>query len=159
MGPSPNYIGDGHNELQLRMQSSISLYATKNFLGCPSRNLHPPSHNHSEMGSNYSSCLCTNFQPLKISNVPYDVPSKPSTSTLNPMPHPCCTLAHQTPLLSVSLFAEPSKVLLIMLNARSLASKLSALRRFVQNHPYDIMLFSKTWLTGYTTLNQIFLSG
>lgn len=63
-----------------------------------------PSHNSSKMASNHSPCLCENFQHPAIPNFPYDVPCKPSTLHVNPLPPPYCTSSHQAdPRLLASL--------------------------------------------------------
>lgn len=47
---------------------------------------------------------------------------------------------------------------LILINSRSLPSKIGTFRYFRRNHSWAIILITETWLTGYTWLNQLFLS-
>lgn len=123
---------------------------------------HPIIISQSKIASSYSPPLYTDVQPLKIPNVPHDVPSKPSTSTVNPPINSRCTSANQAQLPSVSLLNKSfsiectSKVSPILLSARSLLSKISTLRRFLQCQPYDITRVTETCLTGYTLKPNIF---
>lgn len=50
-----------------------------------------------------------------------------------------------------------TKVILTRLNARSLLNKTGTLKRFLQSHSSDIILLTKTWLTGYPSIIQTVL--
>lgn len=47
----------------------------------------------------------------------------------------------------------------ILLNAQSVISKIESSKHFVENHSYDIILITETWVTGYISISQMFPSG
>lgn len=116
------------------------------------------------MATGYSPCFYTDVQPPIILNVPYDIPSKPSRSTLNPSPSPHYTSAQPATLPIVGLHTKPfsldrtPKSPLILLQARSLLSKFNPVTRFAQYHFYDIILRTRFGWRD-TPKNQTFLSG
>lgn len=76
-----------------------------------------------------------------------------------------CSSAYRTTFLNVGFHTESFslhqnfKVYLVLLNARSLTSKIGNLGRFLQSHSYEFILVSATRLTGYIIINQVLLSG
>lgn len=119
----------------------------------------------SKVASRHSICFCTNVQTPKILNVLYDVPSKSTESSLYPPPASHCTSAHQAVLPTVGIPTKPisfdctSSLSLIPLYTRYLLIKISTLRCLIQNHSYDLIVITETWLTEYPPLNQTLLSG
>lgn len=113
-----------------------------------------PSDNQWKTTFNHSPCFYTIVQPAIIPNVPYDFILLP--------PARCASANSAFPI--VRLPTRPlsprctTKLSLILLTELALPSEISTLRYFVENHSYNIILTTKTWLTGCILTNQIFLS-